>query len=153
MRQAGASLAILQIIAGERFMHMDLNKIQLIGRLTADPDVRVAEGRTPRAVVRFATNRVWKDAKSGQTHREVEFHALVMFGKLALVAQKHLKRADRLYVQGRVQTVQLTGKNGRRTSRVEVIAENIIMLGGAKAKEGNDSVVQEEIETENGAGV
>lgn len=127
---------------------MDLNKIELIGRLTADPDVRGSEKAVKCVSVRMATNRDARDA-SGKVRQQTEFHSVVMFGKLAEVAKKYLKQGDRLFVSGRIRTNAWVSKDGSRKSKIVIVAENLIMLGGTpKSKEGsrNDDVILEEID-------
>lgn len=117
---------------------MDLNRIHLIGRLAADPTSGVTARKTPRTTFRMAVNRD-KDA--------VDWFTVVAFGRLAEVLARYPRKGDRLYVEGTVQAIK-----GQHASGIEIVARNAIMLGGPKAKERNDSVVVEEIETENGAG-
>ena len=129
---------------------MDLNKIELIGRLTADPDARGSEKEVKCVSLRMATNRDARDA-SGKVHQQTEFHSVVMFGKLATVAEKYLKQGDRLFVDGRIQTNAWVSQDGSRKSKTEIIAENLIMLGGKPKSEKcsrNDEVVVEEIDTD-----
>lgn len=122
---------------------MDLNKIELIGRLTANPDTRGSEKAVKCVSLRIATNRDALDP-SGKIHQQTEFHSVVMFGKLATVAEKYLKQGDRLYVDGRIQTNAWKSKDGSRESKTEIIAKNLIMLGGNPKIEKdsrNDDVV------------
>ena len=113
---------------------MDLNKIELIGRLTADPDARGSEKAVKCVTLRMATNRDARDA-SGKAHQQAEYHSVVMFGKLAKAAKKYLKQGDRLFVSGRIQTNVWVSKGGPRKSKAEIIAETLIMLGSKPKSE------------------
>jgi single-strand DNA-binding protein len=127
---------------------MDLNKIELIGRLTADPDARDGVIDAPRTYVRLATGRAWKDAQ-GKLHHETGFHAVVMFGRLGEIAKQYLKKGDRIYVEGRLQRSDYNTPSGYLQSRIEVVGINLIMLGGrpeARPKGGNDEVIVEEVD-------
>lgn len=133
----------------------DLNKVELIGRLTADPAVRNGSKGSACASLRVATNRSVKDA-SGKASQRTEYHSVVMFGRLAGVAEKYLKKGDRLYVSGRLRANAWAAKDGSKRVRTEVVADNLIMLGGARKREADsstDDVVVDEIETDgNGEG-
>lgn len=132
---------------------MDLNKIELIGRLTADPDVRGSEKAVKCVSLRLATNRDARNA-SGKVHQTTEFHYVIMFGRLAKVAKTYLRQGDRLFVSGRIQTNAWVSQDGSRKSTIQIVAENLIMLGGKSKSEKsstNDDVVVEEIDVdENG---
>jgi single-strand DNA-binding protein len=129
----------------------DLNKVELIGRLTADPAIRDAKKGFTCASLRMATNRSVKDA-SGKASQQTEYHSVLMFGRLAKVAEKYLRKGDRLYVAGRIRTNAWAAKDGSRKGKSEIVTENLIMLGG-KPKDDrggrSDDVVVEEIETGN----
>jgi len=127
---------------------MDLNKIELIGCLTADPDIVNADGAYPRASLCVATNRDARDA-SGKTRQCTDYHAVVMFDRLAKVAEKYLKKGDRLFVDGYIQTNAWVSQDGSRKSKTEIIAKNLIMLGSKPKSEKssrNDEVVVDEID-------
>lgn len=130
----------------------DLNKVELIGRLTADPAIREARKGFTCASLRMATNRSVKDA-SGKASQQAEYHSVVMFGRLAQVAGKYLQKGDRLFVSGCLRTNVWAAKDGSRNGKTEIVADNLILLGGKSKSEAhstNDEVVVEEIETGNG---
>ena len=130
-------------------MHMDLNKVELIGRLTADPDVRATAKGASRTSLRVAINR--RLSGVGKSGEHAEFHSVVFFGRLAAVAGKYLKKGDRLFVSGRLQTNVWKTREGAQRSTVEVIADNLILLGGkAKADQEphHEDIVVEEIEAD-----
>ena len=117
---------------------MDLNRVMIIGNMTRDPEVRNTP--TGRAVASFsvATNRVWTDA-NGQKQKQAEFHNVVFWAKLAEIAGQYLKKGQKVYVEGRLQTREWTGQDGIKRYRTEIIGENMIMLssrqGGAPVGE------------------
>ena len=124
---------------------MNLNKAELIGNLTADPVVK--------ALPSGSTRYDWRDSKTKELKHNVEFHAVVAHGRLAKVVGKYLKKGDKVYVDGRLNTRQWQGKDKSRRYRTEVIAANLIMLGSKSGKSDekrNDDVVVEEIDAENG---
>jgi single-strand DNA-binding protein len=114
---------------------MDLNRATIIGNLTRDPEVRSTP--TGKSVSSFgvATNRYWNDA-NGQKQKAAEFHNVVFWGKLAEIAGQYLKKGQRIYVEGRLQTREWTGQDGIKRYRTEIVGENMIMLS---ARQGGDS--------------
>ncbi len=114
---------------------MDLNRAMIIGNLTRDPEVRSTP--TGKSVASFgvATNRYWNDA-NGQKQKQAEFHNVVFWGKLAEIVGQYLKKGQRIYVEGRLQTREWTGQDGIKRYRTEIIGENMIMLS---ARQGADS--------------
>jgi single-strand DNA-binding protein len=108
---------------------MDLNRAMIIGNLTRDPEVRKTP--TGRSVASFslATNRYWTDA-NGQKQKQAEFHNIVFWARLAEVAGQYLKKGQRAFVEGRLQTREWTGQDGVKRYRTEIIGESMIMLSG-----------------------
>lgn len=126
---------------------MDLNKVDLIGRLTGDPVILNAEERYLIAKMGLATNRRVNHT-STKSKQHVDYHSVVMFGGLAKVAQKYLKKGDRLFINGQLQTKYWNKKEGIRQTKVDIITNNLIMLGGSKKKENsttNNEAVEEVI--------
>lgn len=117
-----------------------LNKVQLIGNLTADPEVKETPNGQKVANFSIATNRVWKDA-SGMKQEQVEFHNIVIWGSLAGIAEQYLNKGKKVYLEGRLQTRSWDDPTGAKRYKTEVVADNLIMLGGKG--EGSDSFVQE----------
>lgn len=106
---------------------MDLNKVMIIGRLTRDPETRTTPNGQNVASFGVATNRVWKD-KEGNRQEKVEYHNVVVWGKLADICSQYLHKGSRLYLEGRLQTREWEGQDGIKRYRTEIIAENMIML-------------------------
>ncbi len=118
---------------------MDLNKVMLIGRLTRDPELR--NTTTGKAVCSFsiATNRAWTDAQ-GQKQKQSEFHNVVMWSKLAEIANQYLRKGGQVYIEGRLQTRDWTGQDGIKRYRTEVVADNMIMLGSKSTGSGGEAM-------------
>lgn len=114
---------------------MDLNKVMLIGRLTKDPEVRATAGGTSVASFSIATNRIYTDAQ-GQKQDKVEFHNIVVWGKLADICGQYLTKGKRVYFEGRLQTRDWVGQDGIRRYSTEIIGENMIMLDGPSGQGG-----------------
>ncbi|PKL37030.1 single-stranded DNA-binding protein [Candidatus Peregrinibacteria bacterium HGW-Peregrinibacteria-1] len=108
-------------------MSMSLNRVQLIGNLTADPEMKQIPSGQMVTTFSLATNRTWTD-DSGQKQSKVEFHNLVAWGKLAEICGQYLKKGGKAFVEGRLQTRDWEGQDGVKRYRTEVVLENMIML-------------------------
>ncbi len=111
---------------------MTLNKVQLIGNLTRDPETRTTpQGQT---VTSFgvATSRQWTDP-TGAKKEKTEFHNIVAWAKLAEICQQFLGKGRKVYIEGRLQTREWTADDGAKRSRTEIVAESMIMLDRAPA--------------------
>ena len=117
---------------------MNLNKVFILGRLTADPILRATPSGQQVASFSLATNRVWND-KAGQKQEAVEFHNIVVWGKQAEVASKYLSKGGLALVEGRMQTRGWQDKQGQNRKTTEIVADRI-QLGprsGGGAPKGN----------------
>lgn len=103
---------------------MNLNKVFILGRLTADPQIRATAGGQQVASFALATNRVWSD-KAGQKQEATEFHNVVVWGRQAEVASKFLAKGSLALVEGRLQTRAWDDKQGQKRKTTEIIAERI----------------------------
>ena len=107
---------------------MDLNKVMIIGNLTRDPETRTTPSGQVVATFGVATNLVWTDA-SGQRQTKAEFHNVVAWRKLAEICAQYLKKGNKVYIEGRLQTRDWEGKDSVKRTRTEIVADNMIMLG------------------------
>lgn len=108
-------------------MAMSLNRAQLIGNLTRDPELRQIPGGSTVASFGIATNFSWTD-QGGQRQEKVEFHNIVAWRKLAEICGQYLKKGSKVYIEGRIQTRDWEGEDGVKRYRTEIVAENMIML-------------------------
>lgn len=104
-----------------------LNRAQIIGNLTRDPEMRYTP--SGQAVVSFgvATNRRWTTA-AGETQEDTQFHNIVAWRKLAEICHQILRKGNRVYVEGRLQTRQWDAPDGSKRQRTEVVMENFVAL-------------------------
>ena len=105
-----------------------VNKVILIGRLTADPELRTSAGGVQVAKLRVATNSYAGKDEQGLRKEHAEFHSLVVFGRQAEVAADYLKKGKLLYADGRLQTSSWEHAEGKKHWATEVIVENFQML-------------------------
>lgn len=106
-----------------------INKVFLLGNLTADPDVRLtAEGRHV-ASLRLATNSYAGRDEEGNRREFTEYHRLVIFGKPAETARGLLRKGRLLYAAGRLQTRSWDGSDGQKHVTTEVVVEEWRLVG------------------------
>lgn len=111
---------------------MNLNKAMIIGNLTRDPEIRTTPTGQTVASFGVATNFVWTD-QSGQKRDKAEFHNVVAWRRLAEICGQYLKKGSKIYLEGRMQTRDWVGQDGLKRYRMEIVAENMIMLDRAGA--------------------
>lgn len=108
---------------------MNLNKVTLIGTLTRDPVEK--ELPSGEKIVRFAlaTTFAWKDATTNEKKATTEFHDVVAWGRLGDIVRQYLTKHSKVYVEGRLRTRSWKAPDGKGRSTVEIVADNLIMLG------------------------
>ena len=107
-----------------------VNKVILIGNLGAAPEVRFTPSGQAVANFRIATSESWTDKGSGQKQERTEWHRIVVWGKLAELCGEYLAKGRQCYVEGRMQTREWTDKEGKKNYTTEVVAQNVVFLGG-----------------------
>jgi len=116
-----------------------VNKVILLGNIGKDPEVR--ETKAGNIVnLTMATSEKYTD-KSGQKQENTEWHNLVVFGKLADVVAKYVKKGDKLYVEGSITTRKWEDKEGNTRYTTEVKVRDLTMLGGAEKKSTQPTAV------------
>lgn len=103
---------------------MDLNKVFIIGRLTADPVIRSTPTGQQVASFSLATNRVWKD-KNGAKQEEVEYHNIVAWGRQAEIAAQFLTKGSVALIEGRLKTRTWQNKEGQNQKITEIISDRL----------------------------
>lgn len=109
-----------------------VNRVFLMGNLTADPDLRYTPGGTAVASFRLACNRKYK---AGDDLREdVLFIGIVGFGKMAEAAKEYLQKGSPVFVEGRLQSREYERRDGGKTTVIEVVANSIQFLGAGRGR-------------------
>ncbi len=132
-------------------MARSLNKVQLIGNLTRDPELRYTPNGNAVCSFSIATNRNWT-TDSGEKREEVDFHRIIAWNKLGELCSQFLVKGRKVYVEGRLTTRTWTGQDGAQKSTTEVIINDMILLdkaGGAAGatehhEEPREAVVSDE---------
>ena len=121
-----------------------VNKVILLGRLGADPEVRYTSGGTAVAKFNLATSETYKD-KDGSKQEKTEWHRVVAFGKLGEICGEYLSKGKQVYVEGKLQTRSCEDKDGNKKYTTEVNVNNMVMLGsGEGGGGGKESSVSSE---------
>jgi single-strand DNA-binding protein len=114
-----------------------LNKVELIGHLGADPDLRYLPNGSPICNVSVATTRRWTDKSSNEKKEHTEWHRVIFFNRLAEVVSEYLHKGSKVYIEGRLQTRKWTDSNNVDRYSTEIIAGNMLMLSGKSAESGS----------------
>lgn len=112
-------------------MAKSLNRVQLIGNLTRDPELRYTPNGIAVCSFGIATNRNWK-TESGEKKDEAEFHNIVAWNKLAELCSQFLVKGGKVYVEGRLATRSWNAQDGTQRTRTEIVISDMILLGERK---------------------
>ncbi|WPH64007.1 single-stranded DNA-binding protein [Vibrio phage vB_VpP_1] len=111
-----------------------VNKVILVGNLGSDPEVRYMPNGGAVANITIATSESWRDKQSGEQREKVEWHRVVLFGKLAEVAGEYLRKGSQVYIEGQLQTRKWQDQSGQDRYSTEVVVQGfngvMQMLGG-----------------------
>ena len=110
-----------------------VNKVILIGNLGADPEMRSTANGEAVCNLRLATSETWMDKNTGERKENTEWHRVVLFRKLAEVADRYLKKGSQIYIEGKIKSRRWQDKEGveRTSTEIEAVAMN--MLDGKPA--------------------
>ena len=106
---------------------MDLNKAQVIWRVTSDIELKTTPNGQNVTSFSVATNRTWVDW-SGMKQEQAEFHNIVIWGKLAEIASQYLQKWKRVFLEWRLQTRSWEAQDWTKRYKTEMVADNMIML-------------------------
>jgi single-strand DNA-binding protein len=115
-----------------------MNRVDMVGRLTRDPDIRYTSGDNQTCVARFtiAVNRNFKNA---QGEYDADFISCIAFGKTGEFIEKYFKKGSRIGLSGRIQTGSYTNKDGQKVYTTYVVAENIEFVDSKPSGSVNES--------------
>ena len=112
-----------------------LNKVMLLGNLGRDPEVRYTSSGKAVATFTVATSHRWRD-QEGNDQERTEWHRVVAWGRLGEICGEYLGKGKQVYIEGRIQTRDWEDQDGNKRTTVEIIASDIIMLGGPGPTQG-----------------
>lgn len=125
-------------------MARSLNRVQLIGNLTRDPELRYTPNGTAVCSFSVATNRNWT-TDTGEKKDEVEFHRIVAWNKLAELCSQFLTKGRKVFVEGRLATRSWAAQDGTQKQTTEIVISDMILLDSRRSGE---EAVSEEVHEE-----
>lgn len=119
-----------------------VNKVILVGNVGKDPEIRSTQDGRKIANLRIATSESWKDKSSGEKREKTEWHSVVIFGPVAEVAERYVKKGSKLYIEGALQTRKWQDKDGNERYSTEVVVQGfgcaMVMLDGKGGGSGDE---------------
>ena len=115
-------------------MSRGLNKVMIIGRLGKDPEMRYTPSGRPVTNFSVATSRSW-NTSDGERRTETEWFNIVAWGSLAEICNQYLLKGQQVYVEGRLQSRNWEDSEGKRHTAVEIVANEMIMLGDRRSSD------------------
>lgn len=109
-------------------MSRGLNKVMIIGRLGRDPEMRYTPSGRPVTTFSVATSRTW-NTSDGERRVETEWFNIVAWGNLAEICKQYLAKGQQVYIEGRLQSRTWDDDKGNKHTSVEIVANEMIMLG------------------------
>ena len=126
-------------------MSRGLNKVMVIGHLGRDPEMRYTPSGRPVTTFTLAVSRTWNSA-DGERHTETEWFNIVAWGNLAEICKQYLNKGQQVYIEGRLQTRRWDDKEGQKHTSVEIVANEMMMLG--ERREGSSGSEEQAAQTE-----
>jgi len=116
------------------------NRVQLIGNLGQDPELRYTQSQTPLTSISIATTE-FRNTPEGGKQSVTDWHRVVIWGRQAENCCKYLRKGSPVFIEGRLQTRSWEDKSGQKRSTTEVVATNVQFLGGksSETQEGRSS--------------
>jgi len=131
-------------------MSRGLNKVQIIGHLGKEPEMRYTPSGKPVTTFTVAVSRSWNTG-DGERHSETEWFNVVAWGNLAEICKQYLTKGQQVYIEGRLQTRRWDDKEGTKHTSVEVVANEMMMLGERRdhSNHASDTASEESSTTNN----
>ena len=107
-----------------------LNKVLLMGNLGKDPELRYTSWGKAVATFSLATSQQWRD-QDGKDQERTEWHRVVAWGRLGEICGEYLSKGKQVFIEGRIQSREWEDQEGKKRTTVEIIANDLIMLGGS----------------------
>jgi single-strand DNA-binding protein len=109
-------------------MSRGLNKVMIIGNLGREPEMRYTPSGRPVTTFSVATSRTWNTSE-GEKHVETEWFNVVAWSNLAEICKQYLTKGQQVYIEGRLQTRHWDDQEGNKHTSVEIVANEMIILG------------------------
>ena len=110
-------------------MGRGVNRVTLLGNLGSDPDARQTQSGMSVCTLSIATSYNRRDRDSNEWVEETDWHRVVLFQKLAEVAERYLRKGSQVYIEGKLKTRKWQDQDGNNRYSTEVVADEMQMLG------------------------
>ncbi len=127
-------------------MSRGLNKVMIIGNLGREPEMRYTPSGRPVTTFSVATSRTWNTSE-GEKHVETEWFNVVAWSNLAEICKQYLTKGQQVYIEGRLQTRHWDDQEGNKHTSVEIVANEMIILG-ERREAGETAAEAENVEEE-----
>jgi single-strand DNA-binding protein len=127
-----------------------VNKVELIGNLGTDPELRYTPGGQAVCDLSVATSSVWK-GKDGSTKKDTQWHRVVVWGKQAENCKQYLNKGRQVLIEGRLQTRSFEDKEGIKRWVTEIVARNVQFLGSRPSQQSTSPESQTVPEVNDGS--
>jgi|TARA_B110000459_G_C16164426_1_gene296617 single-strand DNA-binding protein len=107
------------------------NKVQLIGNLGMNPEIKILESGKKLAKFSIATNESYKNAK-GEKIEDTQWHNLIAWGKTADIVEQYLQKGNEVAIEGKLNNSSYDDKDGNKRYVTEIVVNELLMLGGNK---------------------
>ena len=120
-------------------MARGIHKVISVGTCGKDPETRYMPSGGAVTTVSIATNKSWKDKKTGEKVEEVEWHNVTFFNRLGEISGEYLKKGSQVYIEGSLRTEKWQDKSGNDRYTTKIIANEMQMLGGGSGTSDNNT--------------
>ncbi len=118
-------------------MARSVNKVILVGNLGRDPEVRHLENGAVVSNFSLATSESYKDRNSGELVTNTDWHNIVLWRGLAEIAEKYLKKGDKVYIEGKIRSRSYQDQEGVTKYITEIVGDNLVMMGKPEGGSGS----------------
>lgn len=115
-----------------------LNRVEIIGNLGNDPEVKYTASGDAVATISVATTEKWKDKASGEWQEKVEWHRVTLWRRLGEIAGEYLRKGSQVYIAGKLSTRKWQDKEGNDRYTTEIVASDLQMFGGKDGGERSE---------------
>lgn len=116
-----------------------INRVTLLGNVGQDVVLRYTPAGTAVTNLRIATSETWTDKQTGERQERTEWHSVALFGRLAEVAGEYLTKGSQVFIEGPLRTRKYQDKDGRERTAVEIVANEMQLLGGRSRHDDGDA--------------
>jgi single-strand DNA-binding protein len=116
-----------------------VNKVIILGRLGADPELSYTNSNRALCKLSVATSETWVDRQTQNKKEKTEWHKIVIWGPQAEAASKYLAKGREVYIEGKLQTEKWQDKEGRDRFTTSIVADKVVFVGGGGGGEARDS--------------